>query len=129
MPQGATWLPQRKEPAMAQIATMNDRRYVTVQYRTASNLHARLALHQRFSTNPYSWLRWVFDQFHLPLRCRVVELGGGAGDLWVENQSRMPTGWAITVSDASVGMVSHARQRLSPSDGALTFAVVDAQTL
>lgn len=114
---------------MPQIAKMNDRRYVTAQYRTASNLNARIALHQRFSTNPYGWLQWVFDQLRLPLQCRVVELGGGAGDLWVENRSRIPTGWAITISDASVGMVSHACQRLSSSDGALTFAVVDAQAL
>jgi SAM-dependent methyltransferase len=114
---------------MPQIATMNDRRYVTAQYLTASNLNARIALHQRFSTNPYGWLRWVFDQFRLPLQCRLVELGGGAGDLWVENQSRIPTGWAVTMSDASVGMVAYSCQRLSPSDGALTFAVVDAQAL
>jgi len=114
---------------MPQIATMNERRYVTAQYLTVSNLNARIALHQRFSTNPYGWLRWVCDQFRLPLQCRLVELGGGAGDLWVEHQSRIPTGWAVTMSDASVGMVAHACQRLSPSDGALTFAVVDAQAL
>src|SRR5262245_51145253 len=129
MPQGTTWFSGRKEHVMPQIATINDRRFVVAQYRTASNLHARITLHQRFSTNPYGWLRWVFDQFRLPLQCRVVELGGGAGDLWVENRSRIPIGWAMTVSDASVGMVVHARQRLSPSDGALTFAVIDAQAL
>jgi SAM-dependent methyltransferase len=71
----------------------------------------------------------VFDQFRLPPQCRLVELGGGAGDLWVENRSRLPSAWAITVSDTSVGMVAHARQRLSPAGGALTFAVVDAQAL
>jgi SAM-dependent methyltransferase len=114
---------------MPQIATMNDHRYVTAQYRTASNLHARIALHQRFSTNPYGWHRWVFDQLRLPLQCCVVELGGGAGDLWVENRSRIPTGWAMTVSDVSVGMVAHAHRHLSPSDGAWTFAVIDAQAL
>jgi ubiquinone/menaquinone biosynthesis C-methylase UbiE len=114
---------------MAEIATMHDRRYVTAQYRTVSNLQARLALHQRFSTNPYGWLRWVFDHFRLPPQCRLVELGGGAGDLWIENRSRMPPGWTIIISDASMGMVSHARQRLRPFERALTFAVIDAQAL
>jgi SAM-dependent methyltransferase len=121
--------PERKGSVMPQIPPMDDRRYVVAQYRTASNLQARMALHQQFSTNPYGWLRWVFDQFRLPLQCRLVELGGGTGDLWVENQSRIPTGWAITLSDASMGMVSHARQRLRASAVALTFAVVDAQAL
>jgi SAM-dependent methyltransferase len=114
---------------MPQIAIVNDSHYVTGQYLTASNLNARIALHQRFSTNSYGWHRWVFDQFRLPLQCCLIELGGGAGDLWSENRSRIPTGWAITVSDVSVGMVAHARQRLSPSGGAVTFAVVDAQAL
>src|SRR4030095_2432067 len=88
---------------MPQIAMVNDRRYVTAQYLTASNLHARIALHQRFSTNSYGWHRWVFDQFRLPRQCALVELGGGGGDLGVENPSRMPTGWAMTVSDVSWG--------------------------
>jgi SAM-dependent methyltransferase len=114
---------------MLQIPQMNDCHYVIGQYRTASNLQARIALHQRFSTNPYGWLRWVFDQFRLPLQCRLVELGGGTGDLWVDNQSRIPRGWAITLSDASMGMVSHARQRLRSPAVSLTFAVVDAQAL
>jgi hypothetical protein len=114
---------------MLQIPQMDDRRCVIAQYRTTSNLKARIALHQRFSTNPYGWLRGVFDQFRLPLQCCLVELGGGTGDLWVENQSRIPTGWAITLSDASMGMVSYARQCLRSSEVALTFAVVDAQAL
>ncbi len=39
--------------------------YVTRQYRDASNLEARIALHERFSTNPYGLPRWIFDHFEL----------------------------------------------------------------
>ena len=33
--------------------TYSDPEYVARQYRDASNLEARIALHKRFSTNPY----------------------------------------------------------------------------
>jgi len=33
--------------------TDSDPEYVARQYRDASNLEARVALHERFSTNPY----------------------------------------------------------------------------
>jgi cyclopropane fatty-acyl-phospholipid synthase-like methyltransferase len=36
---------------------------------------------KRFSTNPYGWLRWVFDQFDLPPGARVLEVGCGTGQL------------------------------------------------
>ena len=33
------------------------------QYASADNLRARIALHQRFSTNPYPYPRGVFDGY------------------------------------------------------------------
>jgi hypothetical protein len=32
------------------------------QYANAANLDARIALHQRFSTNPQGWVVWLFDR-------------------------------------------------------------------
>ena len=46
---------------------------LTDQYKNASNLEARIQLHQRFSTNTYGWTRWVFDQFDLPPVCRILD--------------------------------------------------------
>jgi hypothetical protein len=40
-------------PTRRQGVTYSDPEYVTRQYRDASNLEARIALHERFSTNPY----------------------------------------------------------------------------
>jgi 16S rRNA G1207 methylase RsmC len=51
----------------------------------ASNLNARIRLHQMFSTNKVGWQRWLFDQFKLPPQGRILELGCGAGTLWLEN--------------------------------------------
>ena len=101
----------------------------TDQYRDASNLNARVQLHRQFSTNPYGWPRWVFDQFSLPSECAVLELGCGPGHLWLENVERIPGGWEIVLSDLSPGMLRAARQNLLPSGRALRFGVIDAQDI
>ena len=66
-------------------ADKGDQEYLKQEYRDATNLNARIRLHQRFSLNPYGWLRWVFDQLDLPSECRILELGCGPGNLWLEN--------------------------------------------
>jgi ubiquinone/menaquinone biosynthesis C-methylase UbiE len=101
----------------------------TDQYRDASNLGARLRLHQEYSTNPYGWARWVFDQLDLPERCRILELGCGPAHLWLENADRLAAEWEITLSDLSVGMVREARENLRGSRRDFGFSAVDAQEL
>lgn len=108
--------------------TYEDPGFVARQYRDASNLGARIALHQCFSTNDHPWQRWVFDQFELPPARRVLELGCGPGNLWVENMDRIPEGWSLTLTDASPGMVREAEGRLG-SDRRFEFRVADAQDL
>jgi ubiquinone/menaquinone biosynthesis C-methylase UbiE len=98
------------------------------QYKTPANLDARIALHARFSVNKYGWFPWVFDQFSLPPRCRILELGCGPGDLWAENLARIPDGWDITPTDFSPGMVDKAREKLQRHNR-FRFAQVDAQSI
>lgn len=102
---------------------------VTSQYRETGNLDARFALHQRFSTNRYGWQSWVFDQLRIPPGGSILELGCGPAYLWHENADRTPAGWTTTLSDASIGMVSAARQGLVTARGRFRYAVVDAQSI
>jgi ubiquinone/menaquinone biosynthesis C-methylase UbiE len=110
---------------MSQIA---DQSYLKKQYQDASNLNDRIQIHVRFSTNRYSWHRWVFDQIELPEHAPVLELGCGPGRLWAENLERIPAGWQITLTDFSPGMLEEARRNLA---GARPFAfeVADAQAI
>ncbi len=96
------------------------------QYCDSSNLKARVELHQRFSTNPYKWFRWLFDRITLPSRSRILELGGGPAALWSENLDRMQPSWEVFLSDFSWGMVREARAQLG-GNGLFHFAVADAQ--
>jgi ubiquinone/menaquinone biosynthesis C-methylase UbiE len=99
------------------------------QYKDASNLDARVLLHRRFSTNPYGWYRWYFDQLELPAAARVLELGCGPGYLWRDNLDRIPAGWHITLSDFSPGMVAQARRNLQASLPIFRFQQIDAQLI
>lgn len=104
----------------------NDPDYLAKQYRTASNLNTRIDLHQRYSTNPYGWFRWVFDQLDFPPDARVLEIGCGPCRLWAESRERIPAGWRLTLSDASAGMLDQARQALGELTQ-VTFQPVDAE--
>ncbi len=87
----------------------------TQQYQDSTNLGARAALHRRFGTNPYGWLRWSFDRLRPHLRGRVLEVGGGPGWLWRENADRLPDGLRVCFSDLSSGMAREARAALPAS--------------
>ncbi|MGB8212383.1 MAG: class I SAM-dependent methyltransferase [Anaerolineales bacterium] len=106
----------------------NDPQYLKVQYKDAANVDARIRLHQRFSVNKYGWHPWVFDQFDLPPRCRILELGCGPGYLWLDNLDRIPAGWEITLSDFSAGMLEGTRRNLE-AQRPFQYKVIDAQSI
>jgi SAM-dependent methyltransferase len=99
------------------------------QYKDASNLTARIRLHERFSTNPYNLQLWVFDHFKLPERARIFELGCGPGTLWRNNLHRIPVEWDITLSDFSPGMLAEAQRTLQGSSHPFAFETIDAQSI
>ena len=105
----------------------DDPGYVSRQYRDASHLGTRVALHGRFSTNEYPWQRWVFDGFGLSDEARILEVGCGPGNLWAENLDRLPGGWNVTLIDASPGMIQASKERLG--DERFRFRLADAQEL
>ncbi len=112
---------------MSQIA--NQKYLLGDQYQDASKFNARAQLHIRFRVNTYGWFPWVFDHLHLPPQCRVLELGCGPANLWVENIDRIPEGWDITLSDFSAGILGEAQQNLGPNQQRFSFAIADAQAI
>ncbi len=109
------------------MSVLSDQSYLrAAQYHNPDRLQARIGLHERFSTNPYDFQLWVFDQFELPARCRVLELGCGPGTLWRRNAARLPHGWRLTLADFSPGMARAARGTLGP---AARYIAADAQAI
>lgn len=103
---------------------------VQTQYADSRKLGDRAALHRRFSTNAYPWMRWLFDQvMSLSPRQQVLELGCGPGALWSANLDRMPALTRLVLSDISAGMVAEARANLQPAMPHAAFSVIDAQSI
>jgi ubiquinone/menaquinone biosynthesis C-methylase UbiE len=103
---------------------------VSQQYQNDSNLNARMQLHLRFSTNKQDFREWTFSHIRtLPENSRILELGCGPGNLWVENLNNIPDTWDITLSDLSPGMVETARKNLGSASEQFQFRVIDAQQI
>jgi len=112
------------------MSRYQDQEYLlTEQYHTSEKLNTRIQLHVQFSTNDYGWFPWVFDHFDLDGESRILELGCGPGDLWLENIGRIPPGWEVNLSDFSPGMVSKARGRLLEQGRLFNFWNIDAQAI
>lgn len=99
------------------------------QYENASNLRARIKIHEEYSTNKHGWMRWFFEQLSLPWNARILEIGCGDGSLWLKNLDRIPDGLDITLTDFSQGMLKDARENLSGFTHRFKFKQADAQSI
>jgi ubiquinone/menaquinone biosynthesis C-methylase UbiE len=99
------------------------------QYKNATNLNARIYLHEHFSTNPGNWQQWVFEQMNVIPDSFILEIGTGPGQLWYQNQHRIPADCHITLTDFSSGMLQEAQQNLASSNAHFTFQQADVQDL
>ena len=98
-----------------------DQQAIERQYATSANLAARIALHQRCSTNPYGLQRWVFDRLELAARGRVLEIACGTGSLWRENLDRLPPHPHLFLSDLSSSMLETTAKVLRSAGHAAAF--------
>ena len=111
------------------INVINSDKRLYEQYENASNLRARISIHERFSVNKYGWMRWYFDELNLPSKSKVLELGCGDASLWKKNKDRIPKESDITLSDFSRGMLNDAKITLGEKARDFKFHIIDAQQI
>jgi ubiquinone/menaquinone biosynthesis C-methylase UbiE len=99
------------------------------QYENASNLKARIRIHELFSTNKQGWMNWFFQQLNLPDKASILELGCGDASLWDKNFDAIPKGWNITLTDSSQGMLKDAKKNLGNKSERFKFKLADAQNI
>lgn len=99
------------------------------QYKSATNISARINLHSLYSKNSQGWFPWVYEQLQLRPGMRVLELGCGDGTLWVKNKSRLPDQISVILSDISEGMLRDARRAIGAEDKRFSFLSFDCRRI
>jgi len=100
---------------------------ISDQYKDSKNLDVRSYLHSKFSTNKYGWGKWIFDQLIIEDNAKILELGCGNGKLWSSNSGRIRTGWDITLSDFSTGMIAKAKSNINNDN--FKYMQIDAEVI
>ena len=99
------------------------------QYKNASNIMARINLHKLYSTNKQGWFRWIFEKLELKKGQKILELGCGAGNIWVENINRLDKDISIVVSDISDGMLRDARREICVENDNFSYVVCECEKI
>ena len=113
------------------MSKYTDQQYLkSDQYKDASNLNARIVIHERFSENKQGWASWIFDTYEkLPSPAKVLELGSGSAFIWAKCPDRIPADWDISLSDLSPGMLAAAQENLADISHGFTYREIDAQSI
>lgn len=82
------------------------------QYQNASNIDARIRLHQEYSVNRQGWFPWIYEQCDFTVGSRILEIGCGDGAFWRENWAHMDDSLRIVLSDVSEGMLRDTKRQL-----------------
>ncbi len=83
------------------------------QYKDATNLNARIALHARFARSEQPWYPWLAGQVDWPKEADVLEVGCGPGLFWHSIAALLPP-LRLTLTDLSPGMLDEARSVVDP---------------
>ena len=101
---------------------------LSMQYKNATNISARIRLHRDYSVNKEGWFPWLFGNLHLKSGMKVLELGTGNGVLWSQNIDKVPADVNIVLSDISEGMLADAKNEIGDKPE-FQYAVIDAQKI
>lgn len=101
---------------------------LSLQYKNATNISARIRLHRDYSLNQEGWFPWLFSNLHLRAGMKILELGAGNGALWSQNLTKIPAGVTVVLSDISEGILADAKKTIGKQPQ-FQYAVFDAQKI
>lgn len=110
------------------MSEINDTVIVKQQYANASNLNARISIHDRYSTNKMGFGNWIVSNYRIDKGMKVLELGCGTGTMWKDSEAIINSCSKLVLSDFSEGMVATAKANLSNYDN-IEYRVLDIQKI
>ena len=107
---------------------MNQPDSINRMYVENDTLSVRMNLHKKYSVNRYGWHNWVFDQFSIKENMKILELGCGTGDIWVNRENRIPENVKIILTDISPLMSGKAKENLEKNEN-FSFELADIRKI
>jgi ubiquinone/menaquinone biosynthesis C-methylase UbiE len=104
------------------------KQYAKQQYKTNENLGKRINLWS-YGTNAESLPTWIFNKIILQENERILELGCGTGQLWLENFRNIHSNCSIVLSDFSKNMLNTAKKNLANLKLPVKFKIIDAEEI
>jgi ubiquinone/menaquinone biosynthesis C-methylase UbiE len=99
-----------------------------LQYQNSKNLEARIAIFKYAKVEGSFW-ESVAQCYPWKLASKVLELGCGTGDFWVEASKYIPPNSELLLTDFSDGMLAKAKEKLSHMPVKISFEKADANNL
>lgn len=110
------------------MSNINDTSIVKQQYSTANNLNTRISIHEKYSTNKMGFGNWIISNYKIDNGMKLLELGCGTGDMWMNKDSLINSCSKIVISDFSEGMLSTAKSNIGNYNN-IEYKVIDIQEI
>lgn len=110
------------------MSNINDTSIVKQQYSTANNLNTRISIHEKYSTNKMGFGNWIISNYKIDNGMKLLEIGCGTGDMWMNKDSLINSCSKIVISDFSEGMLSTAKSNIGNYNN-IEYKVIDIQEI
>ncbi len=110
------------------IGSSNDAKAVKIQYSSSDGLNARIAFHDKHSTNEFGYGNWILSNYAISEGARVLELGCGTASMWLGHDDLISRCGMLMLTDLSEGMLSAARENIGERDN-VSYALADIQDI
>jgi SAM-dependent methyltransferase len=107
----------------------DDPKKIEDEFSDSGGLNRRNALQETYRTHPRGWFHWLFDHIHPVPGLRILDLGCGTGDFWIENMRRLWEDWSIVLSDSSPAMMKEVSDRIDFDRSSFHHLLLDAQSV